>query len=1128
MLAPADSVPALPPHRCQLPGLAVPTLTRTEVERHGSGALPADLRPGLVQPTALTLNEGTFGRSAQGLGTPALPLVTLAQTGAGLALSCACGTTEPGLCAHQAEVLLALLQRREWSLFFDAPARHAFLRPLLRDYGLPADAAPDDHFALHYDAETGATTVRPRQAALYPVTAAAKQDLMAQLLPAAPTAPAAASGAQRLVIIGRHRYYGHLQLQLAEAAVTSTGKLKNPITVLNPLDEVWRLAEPAAVKFYSGLARLQQPAEAKRSPAALDALRAVVLNPEQLPVFAHDADVADKPTAAALRPVALRPGRPQVELQVREQGEYYELSGQLVLHDQPFELRELAVAFDYFVAAHGAYYLLDDLDVWRVVEFFQRRNNTLLIHRSRFEEFRQDVLTGLEDRLRISYGYARPATPAQARQAGFDAAPELLLYLSDHGPHVELLPVVRYGPREVPVLSHRQLYATDELGRAFVVQRDQAAETALLELLLDQHPAFRAQLQAPQDGLHLPRQEFLRPEWFLPAFEAWRAAGVQILGFNKLRQNRFSAYRAAVTVQVHCGENNWFDTQLAVRFGPQQARLPALQKALRQRSRYVLLDDGTQGLLPEEWVAKFSAWFAAAEVVDEHLRTPSVGFTNLLELYDPETLTAAARARVATYQAAAQDFTGIAPVAPPTALQATLRPYQLHGLRWLSFLDAFGFGGILADDMGLGKTLQVLALLLRRREQGSDRASLVVVPTSLLFNWQAEAAKFAPTLRVLTLHGASRPGASAFDDADLVLTTYHTVLNDIRWLRAYSFDYVVLDEAQAVKNPDSQRYKAACLLQSRRRLVLTGTPVENRTTDLYALLSFACPGLLGSRPHFRDQYALPIDKFKDLKRARALQQKISPFLLRRTKAQVAAELPAKTEMVLYCELDVEQRRLYEACRHDVRARLLGQLEEQPGRQGLHLLRGLTRLRQICNAPALLPDADYDAPSAKLRVLLEEIEDKAPRHKILVFSQFTGMLDLIRPELDARGIGYAVLTGQTRHRARAVQAFQGEEAVRVFLVSLKAGGVGLNLTAADYVYLVDPWWNPAVENQAIDRSHRLGQTRPVVAVRLICPDTVEEKMLRLQEGKRELAHELVRTDAALLKSFSREDLLALLG
>jgi SNF2 family DNA or RNA helicase len=576
------------------------------------------------------------------------------------------------------------------------------------------------------------------------------------------------------------------------------------------------------------------------------------------------------------------------------------------------------------------------------------------------------------------------------------------------------------------------------------------------------------------------------------------------------------------------GENNWFDTELRVRFGQQKASLLQVQQAIRKRSHYVRLDDGSRGILPREWVEKFARYFAAGTVVEDRIRTPSVSFLALEELYDPEALAADARTRLATYQAAVAGFSEVEAVAAPPGLLATLRDYQLQGLRWLHFLDTFGFGGCLADDMGLGKTLQVLAFILHQRQQGRLAANLVVVPTSLVFNWQAEVQKFAPSLRVHVLHGADRRHQAAqLDDADIVLTTYNTVVSDIRQLKQYYFNYVFLDESQAIKNPDSQRYQAACLLQSRNRVVLTGTPVENNTFDLYGQLSFACPGLLGSRQHFQDQFASRIDKFNDQQQARALQRRVSPFVLRRTKAQVARELPAKTEMVLYCEMGPEQRRVYEACKKEYHDLLLGVHEDVPRKESTHLLQGLTKLRQICNSPALLPDqADYGQESAKLAALVEEIQAKAPQHKILIFSQFVSMLELIRQELQNQAIPYEYLTGQTRNRAAVVNRFQQDAGVRVFLISLKAGGTGLNLTQADYVYLVDPWWNPAVENQAIDRSHRIGQDKKVVAVRLISPDTIEEKIMKLQESKRELAQDLIRTDAALLKSLSPQEMLDL--
>ncbi|WP_230688054.1 DEAD/DEAH box helicase [Hymenobacter jeongseonensis] len=1114
------------PHKYEFPGRAVVELSSAIIGKHCSVWPTADARTlAAIQPETLALNHGVF-TSTVGSGQLRFPTVVVQQEDTGVVVSCACEAPKSALCEHQALVLLSILQRKELRLFFDKAARQQYLLASARDYGLEEDEDLDAHFDLVYS-RSSAVAVQPKRPNLYPVTAAAKQELMGHLLPVTRLPVLPSPVGSRLLILDRHRYYGHLTIHLAEAATTAMGKLKSPVNLLNPLDGIWQLQNPDEVKFYTALGRFQHNYDEVRSVAGIEALRAIVRNPHALPVYAHKPAVSDKPAAKSLVPVQLRSAKTDLRLRVTQQGDYYEVRGELLLHDEPFDLKTLAVRFEYFLAAREALYLIDDLEVWRVIEFFQKRNNTLLIHQTKFAEFQRGVLANLEDKLHINYGYVRPATPAQRVESGFDQPPEPLLYLTDAGAHVEVLPVLRYGPKEVPILSRRQLYATDELGRPFLLARDAAAEARLLAALLRHYPDFQDQLN--QDALYVPKTLFLSEEWFLEAFDDWRSHDIAILGFNQLKNNTLNAHKARVKIWV-TGETNWFDTVLRVKFGKQQASMQNLHKAVRNKSRYVQLDDGTRGILPQAWLEKFAAYFEAGTVVAEHIRTPKISFVTLSELYEPQDLTPATQAELARYQAAAADFTGIAPVAVPVALRATLRDYQQQGLNWLNFLDTFHFGGCLADDMGLGKTLQVLAFILLQREKGLAVANLVVVPTSLVFNWQAEVAKFAPSLRVHVLHGANRrPKPQDFYAYDIVLTTYNTVVSDIRWLKEYCFNYVFLDESQAIKNPDSLRYQAACLLQARNRVVLTGTPVENNTYDLYGQLSFACPGLLGSRQHFQDQYATRIDKFKDVRVAQALQRKISPFVLRRTKAQVATELPDKTEMVLYCEMGAEQRRVYEACRQEFRAKLMGLHEETAGKNSVHILQGLTRLRQICNSPALLPEEEYYGPaSAKLEVLLEEISGKAPQHKILIFSQFVAMLNLIRTELDQRGIAYEYLTGQTRNRAAAVAAFQEDAGVRVFLISLKAGGTGLNLPAADYVYLVDPWWNPAVENQAIDRSHRIGQTKKVVAVRLICPDTIEEKIMKLQEAKRTLAHDLVKTDAAFFKELTRQELLALVS
>ena len=404
----------------------------------------------------------------------------------------------------------------------------------------------------------------------------------------------------------------------------------------------------------------------------------------------------------------------------------------------------------------------------------------------------------------------------------------------------------------------------------------------------------------------------------------------------------------------------------------------------------------------------------------------------------------------------------------------------------------------------------------------------MVVPASLIFNWQAEVAKFAPSIKIRTIYGADRlKDIHEFDQYELILTSYGTLLADIRFLKTYRFNYVFLDESQNIKNPDSQRYKAVRLLQSRNKVALTGTPIENNTFDLYGQLSFACPGLLGSKQQFKELYSVPIDQFKDSRRAKELQQRISPFILRRTKEQVAKELPDKTEMVIYCEMGREQREVYEAAVQDIKDYIEGVAEDELQKSSMHILQGITRLRQICNSAELLKDDKfYGNASSKMETLLEQIESKSPHHKILVFSQFVAMLDLIRKELQERGIAHEYLTGQTRNRAAVVTSFQDNPEVRVFLISLKAGGVGLNLTRADYVYIVDPWWNPAVENQAIDRTYRIGQEKNVVAVRLICPDTIEEKIMKLQNTKKDLVGDLIKTESSIYKSLSKKDLLGL--
>jgi superfamily II DNA or RNA helicase len=580
----------------------------------------------------------------------------------------------------------------------------------------------------------------------------------------------------------------------------------------------------------------------------------------------------------------------------------------------------------------------------------------------------------------------------------------------------------------------------------------------------------------------------------------------------------------AVRIEVTSGVD-WFDLHGTVEFGDRVARLPELLEALRRGEGAVRLDDGTFGILPEEWLRRYGA-LAAGTADGDHLRfgRAQVGLLDAMLSALPEARVDAvfekARAELA-------EFDGIKPADEPEGFNGRLRAYQREGLGWLHFLRRFGFGGCLADDMGLGKTVQVLALLAARRAEGHG-PSLVVVPRSLVFNWKDEARRFAPALRVLDHTGSSRlrPGAH-FGDHDLVLTTYGTLRRDAATLKDVAFDYVILDEAQSIKNAATDSAKAARLLRGEHRLALSGTPVQNHLGELASLFDFLSPGLLGSGGLGRDAL---LTRSPDPETVGLLARGLRPFILRRTKEQVAPELPARTEQTIHCQLDDTQRRLYHELREHYRQTLLGKVaREGLGRAKLQVLEALLRLRQAACHPGLIDRTRAGEPSAKLDALLPQLAEVIEGgHKALVFSQFTSLLAIVRARLDARGLTYEYLDGRTRDRAARVEHFQEDPDCRLFLISLKAGGLGLNLTAAEYVFLLDPWWNPAVEAQAIDRTHRIGQARPVFAYRLIARDTVEEKVVELQQGKRALAEAIITADESLIRTLTREDLELLLS
>ena len=579
---------------------------------------------------------------------------------------------------------------------------------------------------------------------------------------------------------------------------------------------------------------------------------------------------------------------------------------------------------------------------------------------------------------------------------------------------------------------------------------------------------------------------------------------------------------------------DWFELRGEVDFEGVVLVLPELLAAIRREERLVALGDGSRGILPEEWIERYTPLAEWAAQGDDGALRFAPGEAVLLEALLETADKVEADHRFACFRERLRSFARIEPCREPPGFLAELRPYQREGLAWLRFLADFGFGGCLADDMGLGKTVQVLALLEHRRRDGREssdaerRPSLVVVPRSLVHNWIHEAARFAPSLRVLGYGGPGRRvWLAGLAGHDLVVTTYGTLRRDADELAEVPFDYVVLDEAQAIKNVGGQTAKACRRLKARHRLALTGTPVENHLGELWSIMAFLNPGLLGRLPALgRVAGKTRLDDASLAHLARALR----PFILRRTKQAVLRELPPKSEQVLFCDLGETQQKLYDELRDHYRVTLAHVLEERGlDRSKVEVLEALLRLRQAACHPGLIDPARTREKSAKLGVALDHLDELVREgHKALVFSQFTSFLAILRPHLDARGAVYEYLDGATRDRQERVDRFQRDEGCQLFLISLKAGGVGLNLTAADYVFLLDPWWNPAVEAQAIDRAHRFGQERPVFAYRLISRDTVEEKILRLQEKKRDLADAILAADAGLIRTLTSEDLRWLLS
>ncbi len=578
-------------------------------------------------------------------------------------------------------------------------------------------------------------------------------------------------------------------------------------------------------------------------------------------------------------------------------------------------------------------------------------------------------------------------------------------------------------------------------------------------------------------------------------------------------------------------DGDWFDVRALVKVGGFEIPFIRLRRHILEGNREFELPDKTVAILPLAWFTQYRNVFELGETINDTLKIHKQHFSILSDIVDGKQNDVVDKLE----KLSMPESLGV--MIPPAELKTELRSYQCDGLNWLYWLQSENLGGCLADDMGLGKTVQALALLLFNKTRVVEepfysdnpaeptlfdqpflkrKTSLIIVPASLICNWDMEIRKFAPSLRVYIYRGNQRKkNISFFSDYDIILSSYHIIRQDIEMISGFSFHYIILDESQVIKNPSSMIYRSVNMLKSDHRLVLTGTPVENSLSDLWAQLNFVNPGLLGNLAYFRREFVKPIEKLKDKDKEERLKRIIKPFILRRTKEMVASDLPPLTEQVIYCEMTGDQAEAYEKEKSAVRNAILRSMEMHGNEQNtIMVLQGLMRLRQIANHPAMVTE-DYAGSSGKFEIVTGDIENVlAENHKILVFSSFVKNLKLYADYLEEKGIGYSILTGASTGRGKIVDNFQNNPDRKIFLISLKAGGVGLNLTAADYVFMLDPWWNPAAEMQAYSRAHRIGQNKNVFVYRFISTMTIEEKIIKLQEKKSKLADTFIQSNNPL--------------
>ncbi|MES2777165.1 MAG: DEAD/DEAH box helicase [Bacteroidota bacterium] len=805
--------------------------------------------------------------------------------------------------------------------------------------------------------------------------------------------------------------------------------------------------------------------------------------------------------------------KPELQFEVIKNKDLLELQTLVVVNGVAYP--EAAFRrFEFLLESKGEYFLLAWKD-YQTLEWLLQDSPMQFAHDSSL--FAQNVLARLEETYTVNRNNLFAVTTIEALPVQRVLLSEISNSFLVFTPQWAYDGYLAEGP-------YKPSFETLSNGETIVVKRNQEAESVFIKQLESLHPNFPKQLNG---YYYLSFADAQKKQWFLKVYHQLLDMDVQMLGMDMLSHFRYSQYKPVTDFGVVTEDGNALTAKLSVSFGTEEVPLTELQKILMAGQRAVMLKDGTFGVLGEEWLAQYASVIKHGKIEKKEIKVPKwmaiseQGNTSDSDIFKV-TINESWWQKWERWQ---QPGEVIYPV--PVQVQASLRAYQQKGYEWMKLLSEVNAGACLADDMGLGKTLQTICFITDRLANAPGNKAIIVCPSSLIYNWQQEIEKFAPHLSTYVHHGSAR-NLERLQDKDLhvAITSYGTLRSDIEQIGGIVFEVAVVDESHNIKNPLAKNTHAVNQLLAVNKVALSGTPVMNNTFDLYSQLQFLLPGMFGSREFFKREYADAIDRDRDPDKIAALQKLTAPFVLRRTKEQVAKDLPEKTESILWCSMGMAQMDMYNQIKDSIRSNLFLNIKNEGlGKSKLAVLQGIMKLKQVCTSPLLLPAGEQTTNhSVKTDVLLQELENLG-NHKVLIFSQFKSMLDLLAGTFTQKGLSFYQLDGSTpaKKRSEMIDEFQAEgNNVNLFLISLKAGNAGITLTAADYVFLFDPWWNNAVQQQAIDRTHRIGQTKNVFAYKMICKDTIEEKIIQLQKKKTELSDNLVGNEDGFVKQLTRED------